>query len=48
MINKIRWQLFKAMSWVGWKVCPEQHRTRLQKGMPTWKEYEQYGVGNDE
>gem|GEM_PF-2727540 len=48
MITEIRWQIFKALSWVGWKICPEPHRTRLQRVTPTWKEYEQYGVGNGE
>ncbi|RRY22071.1 hypothetical protein EGJ57_04700 [Brucella anthropi] len=40
MLNELRWQLFKALSWIGWKVCPEPHRTRLQQVTPTWKQYE--------
>lgn len=40
MINKLLWQIFKFLSWVGWKVCPEPHRTRLQSMSPTWKQYE--------
>jgi len=36
MLNELRWQLFKALSWIGWKVCPEPHRTRLQSISPTW------------
>lgn len=40
MINELRWKVFKALSWIGWKVCPEPHRTRLQSMSPTWKQYE--------
>ncbi len=39
MLNEIRWQLFKALSWIGWKVCPEPHRTLLQSVSPSWADF---------
>lgn len=38
MLNKIRWKAFKIISAIGWWVCPEPHKSRLQASMPTWHE----------
>lgn len=36
-MNKLRWNLFKIISYIGWKVCPEPQRSRLQHLMgPEW------------
>lgn len=40
LITKIRWWLFKQISVIGWKVCPEPHRTNLQIRMATWNDLE--------
>lgn len=37
-MNKFRWWLFKKLSQLGWWVCPEPHKSRLQSHMPTWSE----------
>lgn len=37
-MNAFRWWLFKQMSWVAWKVCPEPHRSNLQAQTPQWKD----------
>lgn len=29
----IRWQLFKLISRFGWWICPEPHKTNLQRGL---------------
>ena len=36
-----RWWLFKRMSELGWRVCPEPHKSRLQMVLPQWDEIEQ-------
>lgn len=39
-LRALRWMAFKALSRVGWWICPEPHRTRLHQGMrfdPNWK-----------
>lgn len=33
--NRARWSLFKAISWVGWRVCPEPQRSNV---WASWKE----------
>lgn len=38
MSTAFRWWLFKQLSALGWWVCPEPHKSRLQRAMPTWKE----------
>lgn len=43
LLNSIRWNLFKWMSGIGWKVCPEPQRSDLQRrlklgGSPEWKD----------
>jgi hypothetical protein len=37
-MTRLRWQLFKIISAIGWWVCPEPHRTNLQAGIPTWEQ----------
>lgn len=37
-MRAFRWWLFKRLSAVGWRICPEPHRSRLQSVMPTWGE----------
>lgn len=37
-ITVIRWQLFKWISAIGWMVCPEPHKTNLQKHMNDWRD----------
>lgn len=39
-MNAFRWWLFKQLSWIGWAICPEPHRTNLHAVMPTWKDVE--------
>lgn len=29
-MTAMRWWLFKAISWIAWKVCPEPHRSRIK------------------
>ncbi len=38
--TRARWHLFKWLSHVGWWVCPEPHRSRLQRGIGSWQEVE--------
>ena len=33
---ELRWWLFKRLSELGWWICPEPHKSRLQAVMPTW------------
>lgn len=35
---EFRWWLFKQLSALGWWICPEPHKSRLQSKMPTWKD----------
>lgn len=28
-MNKLRWKLFKVISWIGWKVCPQPQRREI-------------------
>ncbi len=37
MINSFRWWLFKRLSSLGWWICPEPHKSRLQAVMPSWE-----------
>jgi len=39
-MNAIRWSLFKALSAISWRVCPEPHKSRLQSVLPQWSEVE--------
>ncbi len=48
MVNELRWQLFKVLSWVGWKICPEPHRTRLQSVSPSWGELPAHNMTDDQ
>lgn len=34
----LRWWLFKRLSSLGWWICPEPHKSRLQSVMPTWRQ----------
>lgn len=43
MSTAFRWWLFKQLSALGWWVCPEPHKSRLQRAMPTWKELSDAG-----
>ncbi len=36
----LRWQAFRFLSWVGWAICPEPHRSRLQRVLPEWEDIE--------
>lgn len=36
-MTSFRWWLFKRLSAIGWRICPEPHRSRLQSVMPTWE-----------
>lgn len=35
-MREVRWWLFKRLSELGWWICPEPHKSRLQAAMPTW------------
>lgn len=35
-MNAFRWWLFKRLSEIGWRICPEPQRTDLQYVMPSW------------
>lgn len=39
-MRPIRWWIFKKLSWLGWKICPEPDRSLLQSMMPTRAEWE--------
>ena len=39
-MNWLRWQTFKFLSSVGWAICPEPHRSRLQAILPQWDDLE--------
>lgn len=34
----LRWRIFKLLSWIGWRVGPEPHRSRLHQSMTYDKE----------
>lgn len=34
----LRWWLFKKLSALGWWICPEPHKSRLQSVTPSWKQ----------
>ena len=36
VMRELRWWLFKRLSALGWWICPEPHKSRLQAAMPTW------------
>lgn len=40
MLTAIRWWMFVRLSSIGWWICPEPHRSRLQSVMPSWKDIE--------
>jgi hypothetical protein len=43
-MTTLRWQLFKILSYIGWRICPEPHRSNMQAMMPSWQEIkERYG-----
>lgn len=33
-----RWWLFHRLSELGWWICPEPHKSRLQSVMPRWSD----------
>lgn len=37
----LRWQTFRVLSFIGWKICPEPHRSRLQAVMHSWDEIDE-------
>ncbi len=39
MMSAFRWWLFKRLSSLGWYICPEPHRTNLQRATVSWPEY---------
>lgn len=32
-LDRLRWRAFVALSWVGWRICPEPHRSILRGSM---------------
>ncbi len=46
-MNWLRWHTFRFLSWIGWKICPEPHRSRLQAAMPTWGEIDEAQLEGD-
>ena len=41
MMIAIRWWFFKRLSEIGWRICPEPHRSRLQARLNlNWDQYE--------
>lgn len=36
MVTTLRWWLFKRLSDLGWYICPEPNKSRLQQALPTW------------
>lgn len=36
----LRWRAFRFLSVIGWAVCPEPHRSRLQAVLPQWDDLE--------
>lgn len=40
MVSNFRWWLFVQLSNIGWRVCPEPHRSRLQRGIGSWDDIE--------
>jgi hypothetical protein len=39
-MTRFRWWLFRHISTLGWWICPEPHRSRLQRGIGSWSEIE--------
>ncbi len=37
-MTEFRYWLFKKISAIGWRICPEPHRSNLQRGVGTWEE----------
>jgi hypothetical protein len=40
--GRFRWWLFKRISDVGWRICPEPHRANLQRYSPNWQQVDDY------
>lgn len=38
MIFHFRWWLFKSISVIGWRICPEPHKSRLRAVMLRWED----------
>lgn len=36
-MTQLRWWIFQRLSAIGWRICPEPHRSRLQNVTPTWQ-----------
>lgn len=32
-VTALRWRLFKLLSWISWRICPDPHRSRLYHSM---------------
>jgi hypothetical protein len=41
-MTNFRWWIFKRLSSLGWWICPEPHRTNLQRATVSWAEYAKY------
>lgn len=39
-MDGMRWTIFKLLSRLGWWICPEPHKTNLQRVMPSWESLE--------
>lgn len=39
-MNWLRWHAFRFLSHIGWMICPEPHRSRLQSVLPQWDDLE--------
>lgn len=39
-MNWLRWHAFRLLSSIGWAICPEPHRSRLQAVLPQWDDLE--------
>lgn len=38
----IRWWMFKKLSVLGWWICPEPHKSRLQSVTPSWEQMNEW------
>lgn len=49
-LSRLRWRIFVFLSYLGWWVCPEPHRTILkaQMSLGTQRTWEIAMAGNDE
>lgn len=47
-MKRFRWRLFKGLSWIVWRICPEPHRSIIQQRTPQWADVEMTGQGRGE